>query len=139
MITRVNHIGIVVKDIEQALIPYREALGLRATDIEYIEDFNVRVVFIPVGDTRIELVQPVGESGELIDFIEKTGGGLHHIALEVDKIDQTLRDTESFGIPLKDKVPRPGAHNTIVAFARPEGFDNALMEFVQPLQKSEEA
>lgn len=136
MIKKINHIAIIVKDIEKALIPYREGLGLKETEIEYVESYNVRVVFLPIGDTQIELVQPLGDEGELVEFLQKTGGGLHHIALEVDDIQKTLQNMEGLSISMKDRSPRPGAHNSIVAFVKPEGFEGVRVEFVQPAKVS---
>ncbi|MDP4127058.1 MAG: methylmalonyl-CoA epimerase [Bacillota bacterium] len=136
MIKKINHIAIIVKDIEKALIPYREGLGLKETEIEYVESYNVRVVFLPIGDTQIELVQPLGDEGEFVEFLQKTGGGLHHIALEVDDIQKTLQNMEGLSISMKDRSPRPGAHNSIVAFAKPEGFEGVPVEFVQPAKVS---
>jgi methylmalonyl-CoA epimerase len=135
MIKKINHIAIIVKDIEQALIPYRDCLGLKPTEIEYLESFNVKVVFLPVGDTQIELVQPLGQEGELNDFLRTTGGGLHHIALETDDVGTSLTEIEKFGIRMKDRSPRPGAHDSTIAFVEQSEFDGVIIELVQPLNK----
>ncbi|MET3506591.1 methylmalonyl-CoA epimerase [Halalkalibacter oceani] len=132
MISKINHIAIIVKNIEEALIPYQRALGLDSTEIELVEEFNVRVVFIPVGDTQIELVEPLEENQPLNEFLKKTGGGLHHIALEVGEIEGAIKELEKEGINMDDRVPRPGAHNTKVAFANEKEFNGVIMELVQP-------
>ena len=132
MVKKINHIAIIVKDLETALIPYREGLGLKETEIEFVESFNVRLVFLPIGDTQIELIQPLGDEGDLVEFLQKTGGGLHHIAVEVEDIHKTLQNMEGLSIEMKDRSPRPGAHNSTVAFAKPEGFAGVTVEFVQP-------
>jgi methylmalonyl-CoA/ethylmalonyl-CoA epimerase len=134
MVKKINHIAIIVEDIEKALIPYKEGLGLTSTEIEFVESYNVRVVFLPIGDTQIELVQPLGSEGELIDFLRTQGGGLHHIALEVDEneIENTIQKLDHSGVPMKDKTPRPGANNSTVAFAEREGFNGVIIELVQP-------
>lgn len=134
MVKKINHIAIVVEDIEKALIPYQEGLGLKPTEIEYVESFNVRVVFLPIGDTQIELVQPLDKEGELVDFLKETGGGLHHIAVEVESVEDSIKQIESSGKVMKDKHPRKGAHNTSVAFVEKQSFDGVIIELVQPLK-----
>ena len=106
MVKKINHIAIIVKDLETALIPYREGLGLKETEVEFVESFNVRLVFLPIGDTQIELIQPLGDEGDLVEFLQKTGGGLHHIAVEVDDIHKTLQNMEDLSIDMKDRSPR---------------------------------
>ncbi len=71
MVKKINHIAIIVKDLETALIPYREGLGLKETEVEFVESFNVRLVFLPIGDTQIELIQPLGDEGDLWNFYKK--------------------------------------------------------------------
>jgi methylmalonyl-CoA epimerase len=89
-----------------------------------------------IGDTQIELVQPLGDEGELVDFLRTTGGGLHHIALETEDAIQSVDRLEKFGIRMKDRIPRSGANNSKVAFAEREGFDGVVIELVQPANKS---
>ncbi len=105
MVKKINHIAIIVKDLETALIPYREGLGLKETEVEFVESFNVRLVFLPIGDTQIELIQPLGDEGDLVEFLQKTGGGLHHIAVEVDDIHKTLQNMEDLSIDMKTGAP----------------------------------
>jgi methylmalonyl-CoA/ethylmalonyl-CoA epimerase len=131
MVKKINHIAVIVDDIEKALIPYRKGLGLVPSEIEYVESFHVRVAFLPIGDTQIEFVQPLGNEGELAEFL-KMGGGLHHIAVEVEDIHQALDHMNNVGIPMEDTVPRPGAHDSTVAFAKKEGFHGVVVELVQP-------
>jgi methylmalonyl-CoA epimerase len=132
-IRRVNHIAVVVKDIEQALIPYQRGLGLVATPVEYVPGFDVKVCFLPIGDTQIELVQPMGREGELVDFLRTTGGaGLHHIAVETGDIGGALARMTAAGVPMRDPQPRPGAHGSTVAFAERRGFDGVVIELVEP-------
>ncbi|SFJ66726.1 VOC family protein [Thermoflavimicrobium dichotomicum] len=132
MVKKINHIAVIVDDIEKALVPYQKGLGLTPSNIEYVESYNVKVVFVPIGDTQIELVQPLGDEGELVEFLRATGGGLHHIAIEVEDINRAIHHAASSGILLKDMTPRPGAHNSSVAFAERESFDGVVIEFVQP-------
>ena len=132
-IRRIHHIAVGVKDIEQALIPYQRGLGLVPTAIEYVPDFDVRVVFLPVGDTQIELVQPMGTEGDLVDFLKVNGdAALHHIAVETPDVHAALDRMLAAGIPMKDRAPRPGAHGSTVAFAERRGFDGVAIELVEP-------
>lgn len=133
MAKKINHIAIIVNNIEQALIPYQAGLGLTPTEIEYVESYNVRVVFLPIGDTQIELVQPLGEEGDLVEFLRTTGGGLHHIAMEVDEIEKTIHVIENSGVEMEDRIPRPGANNSAVAFTKKAAFNGVVFEFVQIL------
>lgn len=132
MIRKINHIAVIVKDIEKALAPYQKGLGLTPSEIEYVESYNVKVAFLPIGDTQIELVQPLGDEGELVDFLRATGGGLHHIAIEVEDIHEAIHRANTSGLRMKDAAPRPGAHNSTVAFAERESFDGVVIELVQP-------
>lgn len=132
-VRRINHIAVVVKDLEQALIPYQRGLGLVPTAIQYVPDFDVRVVFLPVGDTQLELVQPMGTEGELVEFLKTTeGAGLHHIAVETSDIGAAVARMNAAGVPMKDREPRPGADGSTVAFAERRGFDGVVIELVQP-------
>lgn len=128
---KLNHIAVIVENIEQALIPYEKGLGLKATEIEFVESYNCRVVFIPIGDTQIELIEPLGEEGDLVEFL-KGGGGLHHLAIEVDEVEQAINDMEAVGVEMKDKVPKKGAHDATVAFSENQEFAGVTMEFVKP-------
>jgi methylmalonyl-CoA/ethylmalonyl-CoA epimerase len=132
MIKKINHIAVIVDDIEKALVPYQKGLGLTLSNIEYVESYHVKVAFMPIGDTQIELVQPLGDEGELVEFLRATGGGLHHIAIEVDDINEAIHRAVSSGILLKDMTPRQGAHNSTVAFAERESFNGVVIELVQP-------
>jgi|HigsolmetaAR203D_1030402.scaffolds.fasta_scaffold00226_17 methylmalonyl-CoA epimerase len=131
---RVNHIAIIVDDLEKAMEPYVKGLGLEPTEIEFVESYNTRIVFLPVGDTQIELLQPLGDAGELQEFL-KAGGGLHHIAFEVEDVEASIAELEEKGIRMADKTPKPGAQNTLIAFAKRESFSDVLVEIVQPAER----
>lgn len=131
MIVKVNHIGIAVNSIEEAVKPYTEALGLEVKEIEVVEDQKVRVAVIPVGDARIELLESTDPEGPIARHIKARGEGLHHLALQVNDIESALQTLEQAGVPLVDKKPRIGAGNNKIAFLHPKGT-KALIELVEP-------
>ncbi len=130
-VTKVNHIGIAVKDIDEAARLYTDILGLKVTNIEVVSDQNAKTAIIPVGDTKIELIQSTSPEGTIAKFIENKGEGLHHIALEVDDIKDALQAVSSKGVRLIDENPRRGVENTDIAFLHPKGT-KILLELVEP-------
>ncbi|MBI2830708.1 MAG: methylmalonyl-CoA epimerase [Chloroflexi bacterium] len=130
MITRINHIGIAVNSISDVLKLYTEALGLKLKDIEIVEEQKVRTAIIPVGESKIELLESTDPEGVIAKFIEKKGEGLHHLALEVDNIEAAMANIEKQGVQLVDKKPRKGVENTSIAFLHPKGT-RALIELVE--------
>ncbi len=130
MIKKINHIGIAVSNINEAIKLYTEALGLKVTGIEVVEEQKVRTAIIPVGDAKIELLESTSPEGPIAKHIEKRGEGLHHIALEVSDIQEALKTLVKKGIPLIDEKPRKGVENTTIAFLHPKGT-KVLLELVQ--------
>lgn len=131
MITRVDHIGIAVKSIDEAAKLYTEVLGLTVKGIEVIVDQKARTAIIPVGETKIELIESTDPEGTVAKFIESRGEGLHHIALKVTSINEALQDLARKGIPLIDQKPRKGVENTDIAFLHPKGTGRVLLELVE--------
>lgn len=131
MITRINHIGIAVTNIEEALKLYTEVLGLKLKDIEVVSDQKVRTAIIPVGESKIELIESTDPGGAIARHIEKYGEGMHHMALEVDNIDNALKSLSSKGVMLIDEKPRRGVENTKIAFLHPRGTGRVLLELVE--------
>jgi len=127
---KIDHIGIAVRDIEQALQVYQVALGLPVQDVVDVPDQQVRVAFLPLGESNIELVQPSADDSGTARFIEKRGEGVHHICVEVDDIEATLAQLKANGVPLIDQEPRAGAHGR-VAFVHPKGTHGVLLELVE--------
>lgn len=127
---KIDHVGIVVRDIEQALEAYQLALGLPLQGVVDVPDQQVRVAFLPAGESSIELVQPVTNDSGVARFLEKHGEGFHHLCLEVEDIEATLEQLRAHGVPLIDRQPRPGAHGRI-AFVHPKGMHGVLIELVQ--------
>lgn len=135
MVKKVNHIGIAVKSIEEAKKLY-ELLGLKVDGEEVVEDQRVKVAFIQVGETRIELLEPTDPSSPVYKFIEKRGEGIHHIALEVEDIQKMLKILGESGVELIDKEPRIGAHNTRIAFIHPKSTRGVLLELCEEKKSS---
>jgi len=131
MITRIDHIGIAVKSIDSELKLYTEVLGLELKDIEVVEDQKARTAIIPVGETKIELIESTEPDGVIARFIERRGEGLHHLAFEVSDIRKALKKLEQGGIPVIDAEPRGGVEETSIAFLHPKGT-KVLMELVEP-------
>lgn len=131
MITRINHIGIAVSSIDQALKLYTEVLGLSLEKIEVVEEQRVRTAILPVGESKIELLESTDPEGPLARHIEKFGEGIHHLALEVADIEEALSKIAQSGLPLIDEKPRQGVAETRIAFLHPKGTGRVLLELVQ--------
>ncbi len=131
MITGINHIGIAVNNIDQALKLYTEVLGLNLKEIEVVEEQRTRTAILPVGESKIELLESTDPEGPIAKYIEKFGQGMHHLALEVSDIEGALREISQSGIPLIDEAPRKGVANTRIAFLHPRGTGRVLLELVQ--------
>ncbi len=128
---RIDHIGIAVEDLEAALVPYVEGLGMEVAHREEVATERVRVAMLPIGDTKLELLEPTDPESAIARFIERRGPGVHHIALAVDDVAASLASLRAAGVRLIDEEPRPGAGGTRVAFAHPKGFGGVLVELVE--------
>jgi methylmalonyl-CoA/ethylmalonyl-CoA epimerase len=137
MTKKIDHIAIAVRDIDAAARFYREQLGLEVTGRESVPARKVRVAFIQLGATRIELVQPDSPESPIAKYLEKHGPGLHHICFEVDDIAAELGRMGSDGVKLIDSAPRPGAHGNLTGFIHPAAADGVLIELVQPAAKTD--
>lgn len=134
LITRIHHISIVVRHIEEALITYQQALGLRLMEIQDRPDLAARIAFLHTGESEIELVQPVtSDSGEA-KFLRKRGEGIHHICLEVDDIEDALAHVREQGLQLTDDTPRVGPKGEKFAFIHPKSAHGVLLELYEPLK-----
>ncbi len=131
MITRINHIGIAVSSIGDAVRLYTEVLGLKVKDIEVVEDQKVKTAIIPVGESKIELIESTDPEGTIAKYIESRGEGLHHLAFEVSNIDDALKAVVSKGVALIDQKPRKGVEDTRIAFLHPKGTRRLLIELVE--------
>jgi len=126
-----DHIGIAVANLEEALRFYRDALGLEIETPEQVPSQRVRAHFIPAGDSALELLEATDEESPIAKYIARRGPGLHHITLRVDDIVAALARLKSRGVRLIDDTPRPGAHGSLVAFVHPSSAHGVLVELKQ--------
>jgi methylmalonyl-CoA/ethylmalonyl-CoA epimerase len=132
MLTRINHIGIAVKSLNDALPFYRDNLGMTFAGIEEVVEQKVRVAMLQVGESKIELLEPTGEDSPVAKFLEKSGPGIHHLAYEVEDIDDAIARLLADGARMIDERPRNGAHGTRIAFVHPKSSNGVLTELCQP-------
>lgn len=128
---KINHLGIATKGIDEALKFWSDALGLENVHTEIVEDQKVRVAMLPIGESRIELLEPMSEDSPISKFLEKRGGGIHHVAVEVEDIEASLANLKARGMRLIDETPRIGAEGCLVAFVHPSSANGVLLELVQ--------
>jgi len=130
---RIDHIAIIVRDIEQALVFYRDTLGITPGEIKEVPGEQVRIAFLPMGGpggSEIELIEPTTPDSSLTKFLEKRGEGLHHVCLEVENIDAALAEMQEKGAPVLDKQPRIAAEGRAI-FLHPRGTNGVLLELLE--------
>ncbi len=130
MIVKVDHIGVAVNSVEEAMKLYRDVLGLKVGEVHIVADQKVKAAMVDMGNTHVELLESTDPSGNIAKHIERRGEGLHHIALQVSNIEETLRTLKEKGIPLVDEKPRVGMGGHKIAFLHPRGT-KALIELVE--------
>ncbi len=131
MIAKINHIGIAVKSVDDTVKLYTDVLGLKVENIEVIADQNAKTAIIPVGESKIELIESTDPEGAIGKFIDSRGEGLHHLALEVSNIKDALSTLVDRGVVLIDEKPRKGVGNTDIAFLHPRSTGRVLIELVE--------
>jgi len=131
---QIAHIGIAVRDVEASIPLYTNLLGMTLEKMEEVESEQVKVAFIKIGETRIELLEPLSEKSAIHSFLEKKGEGIHHIALEVDNIDERLEDLQKNGIRLINEQQKEGADNAQIAFLHPKSTNGVLFELCQHIK-----
>lgn len=129
-----DHIGIAVGDLSQALAFYRDALGLEVEPPEEVASQRVRAYFVPVGEAALELLEPTAPDSPIAKFVEKRGPGVHHVTLRVDDIREALARLKARGIRLIDESPRAGAEGALIAFVHPASTHGVLVELKQRLK-----
>ena len=131
MIKKVNHIAVVVNDLEEAMHFWVDALGLELSHREHVASEAVDVAFLPVGDSKIELLQPVDNESGVARYLEKRGPGMHHICFEVDDIEAALQKLKLANVQLINEVPTVGADGRKFAFIHPKSASGVLVELYE--------
>lgn len=131
-VNKVNHLGIAVKDLDEARAFWEKALGIPCTHTEELPERGIKVAFLPIGDMRIELIAPTRETSEVSKFLETRGPGLHHLCFETEDAAAALAGLKAQGVKLIDETPKPGAHGMQVGFVHPKATGGVLVELAQP-------
>ena len=131
-ISHIEHLGIAVKSLDEAIPYYENILGMKCYSIEEVADQNVKTAFFKVGQTKLELLEPTSDESPIAKFIEKRGEGIHHLAFAVeDGVANALAEMEGKGVRLIDKAPRKGAEGLNIAFIHPKSTHGVLTEFCE--------
>lgn len=135
---KISHIGIAVNKLDDALPFYTDTLGISLENVEEILSEDVKVAFLRIGETRLELLEPLSDSSSIHDFLNKRGEGIHHIALEVEQIDERIKQLKTQGIRLINEEAKRGAHNSKIVFIHPSSANRVLYELCEPDEKGSE-
>ena len=128
---KLDHVGIAVSNLDEALKLYTEVLGLEVHGTEVVEEQKVRVAFLPLGDTEIELLESTSPDGPVAKFIERNGEGVQHLAFKVENIEEAIQDMLDKGMRMIDETPRYGAGGAKIAFMHPKSSNRVLVELTQ--------
>lgn len=131
-ITKIDHLGIAVKSLEEAIPLWEKMLGTKCVNIEEVASQKVRTAFLKVGEVWIELLESTAEDGAIAKFIEKNGEGIQHVAFYTDDLVGELAKSKDDGLRLIDEAPRPGAGGMNIAFLHPKSTRGVLTEFCTP-------
>ena len=129
---KIDHIGIATRGIDETARFWREALALEITETEEVAEQKVRVAMLAIGESRIELLEATSDDSPISKFLERRGPGIHHVAVRVEDIRETLAELKQKGARLIDAEPRMGAGGCLVAFVHPSSTGGVLLELVQP-------
>ena len=131
MLSRIDHVGIAVRDLDQAIEVYERRLGLRVSGRERLESEGIEIAMIPIGESRIELITPLNAESTVEKFLRDRGEAVHHVAFATSDIGASLAEAAAAGGQLLDEVARPGAHGTLIGFVHPKSVCGVLTEFVE--------
>ncbi|MFZ0965484.1 MAG: methylmalonyl-CoA epimerase [Candidatus Bathyarchaeia archaeon] len=132
MFVGVDHVGVAVKNLDEAIALYRDVLGFRLEDVHILTERKVRVAFLSTGgETNIELLEPIGGDSPVAKFLESRGEGIHHVAVKVNDIEAVLAELKRKGVTLIDDKPRAGAEGAKIAFVHPKSTKGVLLELVE--------
>ena len=129
---RIDHVGVAVEDLDEALTLYRDRLGMREEHRETVEQFDVEAVLLEIGDGHVELLRPTSDASAVGRFLARAGAGVHHVAYRTDDIDAALQSAREAGLRLIDEEPRIGIRGSRVAFLHPKSTGGVLTELVEP-------
>ena len=129
--TAIDHIGIAVSSLDEALKFWEQSLGIRCTGIEEVAEQKVRTAFLPLGDTEVELLEATDPESPVAKFIEKRGEGIHHLALRVENLEEALEKMKALGLRMIDEKPRYGAGGARIAFVHPKTAGGVLLELCE--------
>jgi methylmalonyl-CoA/ethylmalonyl-CoA epimerase len=132
MLESIDHIGVAVEDLDQAVALYRDRLGMPEQHRETVEEQGVEAVLLEIGEGHVELLSPLGPETAVGKFLERHGPGMHHVAYRTDDIDSALEAAKEAGLRLIDEQPRTGIRGSRVAFVHPKSTGGVLTELVQP-------
>jgi methylmalonyl-CoA/ethylmalonyl-CoA epimerase len=132
MIEKIHHVGVVVRDMEQAMRFWRDTLGLHVHKLETIEEQGVKAALLTIGDSEIELLEPVVEGNGVARYLQSKGEGLHHVCFQVDDVDRDLGALRDKQVELIDQEPRIGLAGRI-CFLHPKAMHGALVELCEPI------
>ncbi len=131
MLKKIDHLGIAVNDLEKCIDILGSAFNIKVSGTEEVASQEVKVAFLPIGETNLELLEPTSQNSAVAKFLDRRGEGFHHVAFETDCIEDALKHAAKQGLRLIDKQPRPGAHGTKVAFIHPKSTFGVLIELVE--------
>lgn len=131
LVKKIDHIGIAVHSIEKALPFYTKNLNLTLLGIEEVESEKVKVAFLKIGESKLELLEPLSKESAIATFLEKRGEGIHHVALAVDSIQDRINEIKEKGIRMINETPKPGAGGAMVAFMHPKSTGGVLFEYCE--------
>jgi methylmalonyl-CoA/ethylmalonyl-CoA epimerase len=134
MFGEIDHIGVAVEDLDDAIALYRDRLGMREQHRQTVEEFGVEAALLEIGGAHVELLTPVRADTAVAKFLERHGPGMHHVAYRTDDIDAVLERLREAGMRLIDEEPRTGIQNSRVAFVHPKSTGGVLTEIVQPAE-----
>jgi methylmalonyl-CoA/ethylmalonyl-CoA epimerase len=131
MLKKIHHVGVVVPNLEQAMSFWRDLLGLRLTKSQTVQDQGVKAALLQVGESEIELLEPLSPDNGVGKFLARRGGGLHHVCFETEDVERELEGAKAKGIQLIDQKPRPGLAG-MICFLHPKATRGVLVEYAQP-------
>jgi len=137
MLKKIDHLGIAVRDLDAVRRFYTEMLELPDLGEEIVAEQKVRVAFLPVGETKVELLEPTSPDSPIAKFLDSKGEGIHHVSFAVDDIDLALSKLKERGVRLIDEVPRIGAHGAKIAFLHPKASNGVLIELCERSEHEE--